>query len=254
MESKPEDDSRLVSSVSRALAIIELMAEKERQDASVSEVARHLGIGRSTAHQLLRTLTAHGFAEQPEGSPRYRLGTRLIRAGAVAAAGRGLGPEVTLALEDLVRESGETCSIGIMAVREIVLLHRVEAQSVLRVDLKVGTRLPLLTSAIGQVILASLPLERSDHLLDLVEAHEEARAQARRRIVDARRLGYAIVRDAPVAGINAIAAPITSPDGPAVAGLVVAGPGSRFEPENCIAGVLQKAREISHAIDMRALS
>lgn len=254
MQLKTVDEQRLVASVSRALAIIDLMAEQESHDVSVSQVARHLSIGRSTAHQLLRTLTAHGFAEQSEDSPRYRLGTRLMRAGAIAAAGRGLGPAVTLALEDLVREVNETCSIGITDVREIVLLHRVEAQSVLRVDLRVGTRLPLLTSAIGQVILAGLPRERCDHIIDVVEEDAVAKEIARGRIEAARRLGYAIVRDIPVAGINAIAAPIMTSNGRPVAGLVVAGPSSRFEPENCIAILLEKARHISESIEGQGLS
>ena len=72
-----------------------------------------------------------------------------IEAGAVAASHIGLGPALTPFLEALVAEVKETCSIGAITGNSITLLQRVEAESVLRVDLKVGTRLPLHTSAIG---------------------------------------------------------------------------------------------------------
>ena len=250
-ERKAPEGQRTVASVSRALSIIELMAERESQEMSVSEVARELRIGRSTAHQLLRTLTAHGFVEQCEDSPRYRLGTTLMRTGAVAAVGRGLGPNVTFVLEDIVREVGETASIGIMAMREIVLLHRVEAHSVLRVDLRVGTRLPLLSSAIGQVILGAYPEATCDEIIREIELDTAGKQVARKKIEAARRQGYAIVRDTPVAGINAIAAAIKTPKLQPIAGLVVAGPSSRFEPERCSAMVVEKARALSELVDFK---
>lgn len=240
--------SRGVASVSRALSIIQILVEHPEHELGVSEIARRIGIGKSTAHQLLSTLVAHGFVEQNENSGLYGLGTRLIEAGAVAASHAGLGPAVTPVLEELVRETGETTSIGIIVQKEIVLVHRVEAQSVLRVDLKVGTRFPLHSSAIGQVILASMPQKACARIFDELALDSKERETAERDVERARVNGYAIVHDTPVAGINAIAVPIRGVEGKAIAGLVIAGPSFRFDPNNVRDTAIKKATLIAQKV------
>src|SRR5690606_16688647 len=97
-------------------------------------------------------------------------------------------------------------------------LHRVEAKSVLRVDLKIGTRFPVHTSAIGQAILATLPETISTQELDSLSLAKPEYQRAQETINAARKLGYAIVRDTPVVGINAIAVAIPTRHRRAMAG------------------------------------
>lgn len=231
--------------MSRALSIIELLIANPQHELGISQIARDLSIGKSTAHQLVSTLVAHGFLSQSENSARYRLGTRLLEGGAVAAEHVGLGGAVTPFLEDLVRRVGETCSIGIMAAHEIVLIHRVEAKAVLRVDLKIGTRFPVHNSAIGRVMLGTMSdAARSQILLNLDLSPSDGRAMdvALREV---ERTGHSIVRDIPVSGINAIAVPIFGRNADPIAGLVIAGPGFRFEPDDYAGAAAETAQLIS---------
>jgi DNA-binding IclR family transcriptional regulator len=245
---------RQVSSVARALHIVELLIAHPQHELGISEIARTLGIGKSTAHQLVATLVAHGFLDRAEASTRYRLGTRLMEGGAVAAEHVGLGPAVTPILEDLVRRVGETSSIGIMASREIVLIHRVEAKSVLRVDLKIGTRFPLHNSAIGRVILSAMPENSRHQLISEMEISDDDRNAMNEALTDAQHAGHAIVRNIPVEGINAIAVAVRGKHGQPVAGLVIAGPSFRFEPEDYSDIAAETAALISERIGVQSIS
>ena len=118
---------RQVASVSRALQIIELLISSSTHELGVSEISREIGVVKSTAHQLLATLAAHGFVENNGTTGRYRLGVRAMEAGAVASTQAGLGPAVLPLLEALVGEVHETCSIGVLVGHSVSLVQRVEA-------------------------------------------------------------------------------------------------------------------------------
>lgn len=234
---------RQVASVSRALLIIELLISNPTHELGVSEIARELGVVKSTAHQLLATLASHAFVENNGTSGRYRLGVRAMEAGAVASTQAGLGPAVVPLLEALVDEVHETCSIGVLVGSSVSLVQRVEAESVLRVDLRVGTRFPIQTSAIGRIILAEMPDERRMQMLDGLGLSKVERRQTEKAIETARQEGCAVVRDIPVEGISAMAVVVrTSPQAP-LAGLVVAAPSFRFNPD-AFRGALTRTAEL----------
>lgn len=244
-ESPPETTVRQVASVSRALQILELLVAHPAHELGVSEIARELGVVKSTAHQLLATLAAHGFVESNAANGRYGLGIRLMEAGAVASKHFGLGPAVVPLLEALVAQLHETCSVGVLVGSSVFLVQRVEAESVLRVDLKVGTRFPAHKSAIGRVILSDMPPERLEPLLDELQLTKPQRQALYEELEIVRREGCSIVRDIPVEGISAIAAAVrTSTQGP-VAGLVIAAPTFRFHPDRWRAALFATTDMIS---------
>jgi DNA-binding IclR family transcriptional regulator len=228
---KTQVQIRQVASVSRALQIIELLISNATHESGVTEISRELGVAKSTAHQLLATLAAHGFVENDGASGRYRLGVRAMEAGAVASTRAGLGPAVLPLLEALVGEVNETCSIGVLTGNSVSLVQRVEAESVLRVDLRVGTQFPIQTSAIGRIILAEMPQERREQILDALDMPKAERRKTDKAIEAARKEGCAIVRNIPVEGISAIAVAVRTSSQAPLAGLVVAAPTFRFNPD-----------------------
>src|SRR6202021_213137 len=90
------DDAGPVQSVDRAVAILEILARDG--EAGVTEVARELGVHKSTASRLLAALDRRELVAQDAARGRYRLGVGLVRL--AGAAGRGL---------DLVQESRPVC-------------------------------------------------------------------------------------------------------------------------------------------------
>jgi Transcriptional regulator len=243
---------RQVASVARALQIVELLISSPTHEVGVSEIARELGVVKSTAHQLLATLASHGFVENNGTTARYRLGVRAIEAGAVASTQAGLGPAIVPLLEALVAEVHETCSIGVLVGNSVSLVQRVEAESVLRVDLKVGTRFPIQTSAIGRVILAKMPEERRNQMLEALDLSKAERRQTEKAIETARQEGCAVVRNIPVEGISAMAVAVRASAQAPLAGLVVAAPSFRFNPDALRGALMRTADLIAARAESRA--
>ncbi|MDN6534437.1 MAG: helix-turn-helix domain-containing protein, partial [Yaniella sp.] len=66
-----------IQSVDRALQILELLTESPTL--GTSDIARKLGVHRSTASRLLATLEARDVVEQVSDRGAYRLGLGLLR-------------------------------------------------------------------------------------------------------------------------------------------------------------------------------
>ena len=155
-------------------------------------------------------------------------------------------------LEALVDEVHETCSIGVLVGNSVSLVQRVEAESVLRVDLKVGTRFPIQTSAIGRVILAKMPEERRNQMLEALDLSKAERRQTEKAIETARQEGCAVVRNIPVEGISAMAVAVRASAQAPLAGLVVAAPSFRFNPDALRGALMRTADLIAARAESRA--
>src|SRR3990172_11654753 len=71
-------DGNGVRSVDRAAALLLALGECQGQ-AGVTELARRLGLHKSTASRLLATLQKRGLVEQDAETGKYRLGLVVIR-------------------------------------------------------------------------------------------------------------------------------------------------------------------------------
>jgi DNA-binding IclR family transcriptional regulator len=60
-------------------------------------------------------------------------------------------------LEALARETGETCNLGMLDGNGVVYLDRVETHWPLRLQLSVGSHVPLHCTAMGKLFLAHMP-------------------------------------------------------------------------------------------------
>lgn len=73
-----------VRSVLRAAQILKVLAATPHADRSLSDLARAVGISRSSCQALLLALCAEGLAVRRDPGPRYRLGPQLLGLGRAA--------------------------------------------------------------------------------------------------------------------------------------------------------------------------
>jgi DNA-binding IclR family transcriptional regulator len=238
--------NRTVDSISRALRVIELLVREPSGALGVSEVAEHLGVGRSTAHQILTTLVLHNFAEQDRQSSRYGLGMAVLEAGAVALDRARLGVSLVPALEHLASLVGEVASIGVLSGTRALLVYRTRSDAVLRVDLRAGSLLPLHNTATGLVLLAWLEERQRGELIDQLALSEHDRDVLQHELALTLERGYAIQCDTSYPGISAIAAPVWGGrTGMVVGSLALNGPSVRFTPDKYRAVLLEAAARMS---------
>ena len=104
-------DGNAVRSVDRAAALLLALGESQGE-AGVTELARRLGLHKSTASRLLATLQKRGLVEQDDETGKYRLGLVVIRLAERAERTLDLRGIALPELERLARLTHETTGLG----------------------------------------------------------------------------------------------------------------------------------------------
>lgn len=152
---KQADEPGGLRSVAAALDLLECFATNEQL--GVSDIARRLGIAKSTAHRLLSTLRSRGFIEQDPESGRYHLGLHLFELGHLAQIRNPLriaGRPICL---DLNRRTGLTVNLSLVDGADVVFIERMDSSESGRNLNEWGRRLPAHVASSGKAIAAWNP-------------------------------------------------------------------------------------------------
>ncbi len=236
----------------RVVDILELLAAS-REGLALREVSAQLEAPKSSLLPLLRALTARGLLEQGRAG-EYRLGPRALALGAGSAAHRELPDVARPALVALMRRTGETVFLGTLAGDglSVVYVDKVESEHIIRYSAGVGDRRPLHATSTGKAILASLPDEQREEILQalVLERHTELTVTSlpalRASLEEIRRTGVCVSLDEMVRGASGVAAPIVDRHGHGVGACTVAGPTDRLRPR--LRQFAADARETARAI------
>jgi IclR family pca regulon transcriptional regulator len=167
--------------------------------------------------------------------------------------------EVAQALmEDLVEQTGESCSAATLDLPDIVYVARVPTRRIMSITLGVGTRLPAHATSMGRVLLAELPEDDLDDFLATSPLHRLTErttvhpAELRALIVGVRADGWAMVDQELELGLRSVAAPIRDAEGRTVAALNLSAAASRVPVEQLqeefLPALLRTAGAISTAL------
>jgi IclR family acetate operon transcriptional repressor len=220
----------------------------------VSDLARHLGVAKSTAHRLLATLTDQGLLEQDPQTGRYRLGLAIFDL-AAAAQSTDLHEAVSSPMTELRNRTGETVQVAVLDGRDVVYVERLDSPNTLRLFLEVGRRNSAHATGCGKALLAFIRPEALDRLLAgwrLTAKTEHTItdvATLRTELAEIRRRGYAVNRRESEPGVISVAAPIRDATGKTIAAISVAGPAERLEPHEF--PIAQVTVEVAAAVSRR---
>jgi IclR family pca regulon transcriptional regulator len=207
---------RYSQSLSSGLAILTSF-DGESSRLGIAELARRLGMSRSTAHRYAATLAALGYLEQDAGR-RYRLTPRAADPGLAVLGSMALRTRSRPILAELRAQTGRTVSIAILYGQEIMLLERLRGRKggVLEIDLRLGSasRLPAFCTAMGKVLLAHLPPAEGQMLLASLDLRDvgpntvTATAALCSELERVRVDGFAIDKEELTAKVCSIAVPV----------------------------------------------
>jgi IclR family acetate operon transcriptional repressor len=243
-----------VQSLERALDLLEALAGAD--DLGVSEIAAKTGLVPSTAHRLLGTLVARGYASQNPTTGRYLLGYKMLEltSGVQDRLGRLRGA-ARPHLEAIQEETGETTNLVVLEGRDVVYIESVSGTRSVRLHTEVGRSIPAHTSGAGKALLAwrdpgdvatlldGAPLAPSTpRTLTTLDELQDDLAKIRRR-------GYATDNEEHELGVACVATPVLDGAGRAIAAISVSGPISRIlNPETPdLAGLLREHAEVVSA-------
>ncbi|MDR7586293.1 MAG: IclR family transcriptional regulator [Armatimonadota bacterium] len=230
----PGTDRYTVQVVDRGLDLLELLRDAPTP-LSLGEIARRLGVAKTTGFRLLRTLERRGYVERLPGDHRYRLGPEWV-----AYVGRLPGPpslaEAALPYLRRLRDRfAETVNLGVLRQGEVLYVEILESPHPFRMAAAVGARSPVHSTALGKAIAAHLPDEeveaivRQRGLPALTSRTITSLAAFRRELEKTRLRGFAEDNGETEPEASCVAAPVFGFGGQVVAAVSISGPTSRIQ-------------------------
>ncbi len=224
-----------IQSVERALAILEEFSVREKE-LGVTEIAKRVGLNKSTCFNLINTLLQKGYLEQNPDNGKYRLSLKIFQLGKIYEAGLELREIAKPFLQELVDKTGETVHLVIRDRREAVYIEKVEGPSAIKIISQIGTRVNLHCTGVGKVLLAFLPSEYIERLTQhpLKKFTENTITDKEKLLAHLREIkekGYSIDDEEIEVGLRCVAAPIFDHRKEVIAAISVSGPTSRMTYE-----------------------
>lgn len=224
-----------VKALRHGLEILRMMTDSQPV-IGVSEMARKIGVHRSSASRLAATLHAMGFLSRAGEAGQYRLGPELIRLGRLADRDVDLVERATGPLRQVVEQTGETGHIGMLDGTEAVTIAVVDGWQTVRMHSYVNKRSPASCSSLGKSLLSGMTEQEVRGLLSgrpltaLTEHSVRAVPALLAELAQVREQGYACDNEEVELGLRCVAAPVKDASGAVVASLGLSGPAWRLTP------------------------
>lgn len=230
-------DRNFVTALARGLELLRCFREGE-VTLTNSDFSDRTGLPKATISRLTHTLCELEYLVADPRAGTYRLGAGVLHLGFSVLSGMDLGERAQHEMTQLRNgpNSYITAALGELHGLEVIYLATCNSREGVSLAIRVGTRLPVFQSAIGQAILIGMEeeqreavFERAGRLGAEVEAEGRARFAAAHAVFQDKGFctGYASWR----ADVNGIAVPVFSLGGARVYGLNVGGPSFRVKPK-----------------------
>ncbi|WP_424002282.1 IclR family transcriptional regulator [Haloarcula salina] len=227
---------------------------KDLGGAGVTELSRHLDLPKSTIHNYLSTLEQEEYIVNDDG--RYRVGLRFLELGAYSRHRQKLFRIAKPEADRLAEETGELANVLVEEHGRGSYLYRARGEQAVQVKAHVGTRVPLHSTALGKAILAHLPEERVDTIVERHGLGDETdnavttREELRESLESVREAGVAFDDEERLDGLRCVAAPVLDNDGNVLGAISVSGPTNRFRDDRFTEELPQKVLEVANVIEL----
>lgn len=222
-----------IKSVRTTFRIIEAM--KALDGPSVTELAEHTGLAKSTVHKHLKTLQLANYVTKAGGT--YQLGARFLDLGGYVREDRyGVG-RIKQQIKDLAEETGQVAHFAVHEHGRAIVLYRESGRQGVPTRSRIGKRMYLHQTAYGKAILAHLPEEEIEEVvtdIGLPTATEHTitdRSGLLEELETVRQRGYAVNDEESTTGLRAVGAPVRATDGTVFGACSIAGPEMRIDDD-----------------------
>jgi IclR family transcriptional regulator, blcABC operon repressor len=196
----------LAPAVTRAAAILDVLAERPAADTPLSDLARRLGLPKSSVANICGALLEAGLVRR-SGSG-FRLGRRLAELGGAYLAAVDQIQEFCELADQLPVASEETMQMALLDALQVTYVARHDGRQPIRLASEIGRRLPASCTALGKAVLASLDQDDLAERLRGVESLPTLTLKSHRRVSEllddldeVRRRGYAVDEEETAEGI-----------------------------------------------------
>ena len=222
-------DRYFINSILRASAILKSFAG-EQTHLRISELARRLGLDRSTTYRILLSLEKCGLVEKDEKTGEYALGLAVFELGNAYLRRMDFIQLSKPVMAELAQKVQETVHLAVLSDTEIFYVDKAESPRALGVMSKIGQRGPLHCTALGKVLLAYQPEEEQMKIIRKIKLlpYTPKTITSKQRLLEelkvVRKQGYALDHREIEEDVECIGAPIRDHRGNVIAALSISGP------------------------------
>jgi DNA-binding IclR family transcriptional regulator len=198
-----------MSTLENAASVLRLFTA-DRLELTVTDVARALGLPKSSVSRLLKAMRESGLLTSAADTPRYRVGTLLFEIAQLHQQNSALMDLADVELSAICRDTRHTGYISILDGTDVLVLRMHPGREALRVVTPLGSRAAAFATANGRALLARLSDDkvRSLHPKPLQPPSANAPADMTSlldRLTDTRRVGWCEAIDEAIPGVHSIA-------------------------------------------------
>ncbi|MDS0300324.1 IclR family transcriptional regulator [Halogeometricum sp. S1BR25-6] len=241
--------------VKTARTTFQILEELKRKNgATVTELTEEFDLSNSSIHNYLSTLEEDGYVIK--NGTEYKVGLRLLDLGGFARRNRHIYDIAKSEVTALAESTGEMANLVVEEKGKGVYLHRAHGNKAVRTDSYVGQRVHLHNTALGKTILAHLPEERVD---EIIEHHGLPRTTPNtittrdallEELETVREAGVSFDDEARVQGLRCVAVPIINNNDRVEGAISVSGPTSRLQNEYFTRELPEELKSAANVIEL----
>jgi DNA-binding IclR family transcriptional regulator len=215
-------------------------ALRELDGAGVTEIASHLEMPKSSVHKHLATLEEMEYVINDNGT--YTIGLKFLRLGEYARTQNEAYQMARPIVKQLADETNERSQFIVEEYGKGVFVHRQVGQNAVHTDTNIGKRVYLHSTGAGKAILAHLPPERIEEVIETIGLPAQTDQtitdpdELRAELKKIRERGFALNKEEGMHGLRTIGVPVFDPDEEVFGAFSLSGPshrmrGDRFNEE-----------------------
>lgn len=245
-----------IQSIKRAIQILNSFTPQEKE-LSITELSKRLNLHKSTIHRILVTLEDESLVVKNQITQKYHLGIKLFELGHLVQDQMEIRAYALPIIKELAQKTEESVDLNILSDGKRVSIEKIESPHDVRRIIQLGKSLPLHCGGSGKALLAFLPDEEIDKIIQKEKFIPFGPntitdpTKLKEHLKEIRKNGYAISFEERILGSASVAAPVLDYKGKVVASLSISGPTTRFTKKKIpvlISLVKEAAQKISASL------
>jgi DNA-binding IclR family transcriptional regulator len=221
-EDRDETDRYRAPALDKGLDILELLAE-QKAGLTRAEITKLLGRNASEMYRMLERLVARQYVVRSPGGDRYSLSLKLFALAHRHPPMNRLIAEALPLMQRFADAAEQSCHLAVYDRGNLLVIAQVDGPGTWGMSVRLGSRVGLIDTGSGRVLLAFQTAEQRAHML---AEHTKVKGEVeidRDELEDAckkiRAAGFSQKDSQQIFGVTDLTFPILGPSGQAIAAL-----------------------------------
>lgn len=254
-------DRKFVLALARGLEVLRAFRARDGFLGN-QEISERTGLPKPTVSRLTYTLCELGYLMQVPRLGKYQLAPSAITLGYSALASLAMRQVARGFMADAAERLGAPIALGVIDRNRALYIDIYRGSSAFKVQLEIGARIPLATTAMGRALIAGLDERGRAAIFDRLSARFPVEWPALRPQIEEAcehhaRQGFVMAAGKWRSDINAVGVPLVAADGTGVFAFNCGGPPELMTPERMhehyAPTLMGMVREVDRALSGEAM-